>query len=357
MRIARRLRRDEQGAVLLIVALALIVMVGMAVLTVDLGRMIAVRRSLVRSADSAVLAAAQQCAMANGEAAARVAADVNAGLNEPGVARRTWVIDAAACDDVTLDALHSVRAGYGESLQLYFAPILGVNSGDVGGEATAVWGPAGNVSMVPITVDWATLTGCGIPLDPDGNGTQPCTLEYHKDTLQNPRWGALDLSQWGNEFGADVTGGCHVSASDLSGAIAGGGVPTPPDAPPPTWDCLDNGLSFSVWSGMQGRYLTFPVIDFARSTGKEIPNNDPADPDDDCTGADIPGLQSTGHDCRIDTAYIVGFICLFVTLVSKKGPDITVVTEWRGACTSAGIPCLPNADCFDFGVHAIRLVN
>ena len=304
-----------------------------------------------------MLAAAQQCAMANGEDAAMAAADVNAGLNESGVVQAAWQIDADECDDNALDGLYGVHAGYEQDMEMFFAPIFGIDSTIVAGQATGVWGPAQNASLTPITVDLDTLTGCGIPLDPDGNGTQPCTLEYAKETLQNPRWGELDLEHWGEEFAADDPSACHVSASDLSDAIEGGGVATAPDVPMPTWACLDNGLADSVWEGMEGRYLTFPVMDLATSTGEEVPNNDSADADDDCTGADIPDLQSRGHDCEIDTAHIVGFVCLFISDVSKHGSDLTVQAEWRGACTSGGIPCLPDSECFDFGVHAVRLVD
>jgi hypothetical protein len=278
-------------------------------------------------------------------------------LNEPGVVRTAWQIDADECDEDSLTGLSGVHAGYEQDLEMFFAPIFGINSTTVGGQATAVWGPAQNASLTPITVDFDILTACGIPMDPDGDGTQSCTLEYSKDTLQNPRWGELDLSEWGNEFAADDPNACHVSASDLTDAIEGGGAATPPDVPLPTWDCLDNGLSTSVWEAMEGRYLTFPVMSLDLSTGEEVPNNDSADADDDCTGADIPDLQSRGHDCEIDTAHILGFVCLYVSDVSKHGPDLTVQTEWRGACTSGGIPCLPDSDCYDFGVHAVRLVD
>ena len=64
----RRLHREESGAVLMIVAIAMLVLVGMLVLTVDLGRMVAVKREMVAGADAAVLAAAQQCALGNSEA-------------------------------------------------------------------------------------------------------------------------------------------------------------------------------------------------------------------------------------------------------------------------------------------------
>ena len=58
MRVRQRLR-EERGAVAVIVGLALVVLLGMAALTVDLGRAVAVKRDMVNGADAAALGAAQ----------------------------------------------------------------------------------------------------------------------------------------------------------------------------------------------------------------------------------------------------------------------------------------------------------
>jgi Flp pilus assembly protein TadG len=62
-----RLRDEEQGAVLAMVAISLIVMLGMAVLTFDLGHGVALKRNMVGAADAAALAAARECGLAHGE--------------------------------------------------------------------------------------------------------------------------------------------------------------------------------------------------------------------------------------------------------------------------------------------------
>ena len=62
--ICRRLRQvhdDQDGAVLLIVVFALLAMAGMLVLVFDLGSMLSTRRTAVKAADAAALAAAQSC--------------------------------------------------------------------------------------------------------------------------------------------------------------------------------------------------------------------------------------------------------------------------------------------------------
>ena len=70
-----RLRDEEQGAVLVMVAISLIALIGMAVLTFDLGRGVALKRNMVNAADAGALAAARECGLAHGEASATQAAD------------------------------------------------------------------------------------------------------------------------------------------------------------------------------------------------------------------------------------------------------------------------------------------
>ena len=66
----RRLRDEESGAVLMIVAISLLALLGMVVLTFDLGRGVALKRNMVNAADAAALAAARECGLAHGTAPA-----------------------------------------------------------------------------------------------------------------------------------------------------------------------------------------------------------------------------------------------------------------------------------------------
>ena len=335
--------RDQRGAVLMIVAISLVVLIGMLVLTADLGRMVASRRDFVRASDAASLAAAQQCAEANGEAAALAAANATATSNEPAAtAPVTWQIDSAECAMDFLPAgmteLPSVRVGYERQLDMFFAPIFGISTANVGAEATAVWGPAANPNVAPIMVDFEALTlDCSVPQSfPPGSTPVQCVLEYPPPQVDNPDWGELVLERWGEEFAADVGGSyCSVDANTLRDNILNGFTADPP---PPTWDCIDNGLTFSVWQFMEGRYLTFPVVDLEQSTGKVGGV--------DCTGA-VPG-------CIIDTVKIVSYVCLDVIDARNQGSTIILTTEWRGACAASGPPDL---NIPDLGVHGIRLVG
>lgn len=105
--------------------------------------------------------------------------------------------------------------------------------------------------------------------------------------------------------------------------------------PAATYDCLDNGLSDAVWETIEGKTLTFPVIDVPQSVGQG------------CTGADV--------GCKIDTADVIGFIQLFVPIggVEKNGSTVIIHAQWKGPTTGGGIP----GSGADFGLQAVRLVR
>ena len=60
--IRSRIRRDDAGATIVIVALMMVVLLGMGALVIDVGQLYAERRELQNGADAAALAVAQDCA-------------------------------------------------------------------------------------------------------------------------------------------------------------------------------------------------------------------------------------------------------------------------------------------------------
>ncbi len=327
VRLSRRVDpRDERGVTALIVVLALAAVFGMIVLVVDVGGLLALRRQMVTTADAAALAAAQECAT-NGAtlAAAQAQADQLATANQ---ADATGSIVAPL--PVTCGTLSSgsVTVRYSAPKSLFFAPVIGgPASRPVSATATAIWGPVGSANPIPVTVDRATLAGCGIPASPPPpGGTVPCHLSYFKDTLKNPRWGTMDFSHWNDQFAAP----CHVSADEVKSLIDNGGWPNPLSLnyPAPTYDCADNGLSDSVWLDMEGKTLTFPVVDLPTS------------------------LPDPAHNV-IDTFNVIGFIQLYVTAVSKSGPDVFLDVTWAGSTFVGGEP----GGGADFGLRGVRLCD
>ena len=350
-RLSARLRDEEHGAVIMIVALCLMVFLGMLVLTVDLGRGVAYKRQVVSGTDAAALAAAQQCALGNGSDSAEAAATQVLAQNVD-LAVAITNIEMPECNAPAGTELKTVEVTTNADINYFFAPIFGVGDGDIGGHAIAIWGVAASANPIPITVDLQQLLDCGIvpgsPPDPDV--PIECPLEYPKDTLQEPRWGVLDFEHWGDPDAAP----CSVSAAELKDMIDNGGYEQgvelngDPPGSEATMTCVDNGLSFSVWNSMEGETLIFPVVDIETSTGTVKPGggNEP------CTGAEIPALKAQGEDCEIDTVNVIAWVVLTVQNVDQNGATVTFDSNTE-LTTSGGLP----GGTIDFGVRAVRLVD
>jgi hypothetical protein len=343
----RRLRREESGAALMVVAVCLFVLMGMLVLVVDLGRAMAIKRQMVNGTDGAVLAAAQQCALENSLDDAGDAADAVLASNRGDATVTDF--DAPGCG-LPPEGSQFVTVETTVDVDYFFAGIFGFESGPVVSRAVAQWGVTESGHAVPITVDLEQLNDCGIMPDDPPDTEIDCPIDYPKDALTEPRWGTLDLEHWGDPDAAP----CSTSAGELKKQIDEGGVIQP--LPVPAHTCMDNGLSTAVWEAMVGKTLLFPVMDLERSTGLVKPSNPPLG-DTPCSGADIEDLHAAGYDCQIDTAYIVAWIELFVAEVHKHGSDLSVDYEYKGITTTPGLPCEVEPCPPDFGAHAVRMVE
>jgi Flp pilus assembly protein TadG len=259
MRGLTSLRRDEQGATLAIVAIALIALMGMVVLVVDVGGLVSRRRELVNANDSAALAAAKafamnengaECGVNNGPAqgfADQLAAE---NVDAPGPP----TLFVADCEEQT------VTVEYDRDQDLFFAPILGfAQTARVTGTATAKWGQSQGGNPIPIELDPGTTGDCVYvdPSDPEGGFNQPqvCPDGYWFDpqsTDQNSAWGLLSLNEWAPDDGAnDPQAQCSASggSNDLGGWIDGSQPIEVTLAEIPTYVCTRNGASTSTWLG------------------------------------------------------------------------------------------------------------
>ena len=309
MRMITRMRRDDGGAVLVLVALGIVFFIlGMLALTVDLGRAVGVKRDMVNAADAAAIAAAQQCALGNGPIAAQAAALETAQIN----GAETEVLfdfepDTACPPDSPIGGgPNLVHVRYEMVMDYFVAPYLGFDDITLTASATALWSLPG---IVPITVNAVPLQQC----DPDPDPGEECLIEYPKDTLENPRWGILDLSVWGDPD----ANRCPVPNSVIVDIIRGNGWPRPAT---PDWDCVDNGHQWSSWDELVGGIWWFPVIDVAESKGEL--RGRPGQP---CFGSD--------PNCVITTAWVVDFVQLKVIdarIVPGTGGGHVLVTQIIG---------------------------
>ncbi len=315
MRVMRRIHGEERGAVMMIVALSFFVLLGMLVLTVDLGHMVAVRREMVRAADAAALAAAQECAFDHGSAAATSAALQIAGTNHDGASLASPLVFAPTgeCDNSTSSGAKLVTVKLTTSVDMFFAPIFGVSSSSVTAQATATWATPGTV---PISVNAAPLEACKAALL---QGQTECTFEYSSQQFQEPRWGVLALDLWNQPITS-----CHRPASYANNIITSGGI-WPLPKPLPAYDCLDNGDQSSTWGLLEGKTFWFPVIDEPNSilANGQLVKNDPG-----CT---------RGPQCRVVSAYVIDFVKMKVLDVRPGNPVVLTVELVPSLGSSPGI--------------------
>lgn len=146
----RRVMHDEDGAVAVMVALLMVVLLGMTALVVDVGMVYAERAQLQNGADAAALAIAQDCAFGNCKSPT-VTANKLAGENSnDGVSAAAPVI--STLDRTVTVTTRTRTADGGAAVHHWFAPILGIDSTAVAARATASWGSPSQATVFPFAV-------------------------------------------------------------------------------------------------------------------------------------------------------------------------------------------------------------
>lgn len=147
---------DERGAVAVIVALLMVVLPGFTAIVIDVAAMYWEKAQLQNGADAAALGIAQQCAA--GECGdISTTATTLAGLNAND--GKASAIPAVAGDSVTVTT-STLTAGGENELAHLFAPVLGIDSSEIGARATAGWGsPSSGPAILPMAI-----SHCNFPL-------------------------------------------------------------------------------------------------------------------------------------------------------------------------------------------------
>jgi Flp pilus assembly protein TadG len=199
MRVGRfslaRLRDGEEGAVLAIVAITLLVLTGMLVLTFDLGRGVALKRNMVNAADAGALAAARECGLANGDVSARNAADRLVADNNDAATVTGFEIDPdpAVCrgaGNPDPDGKNTVTVTVTVPQEYFFAQIFGFDSGDVVASATAIW-EAGYVNPPPLKLDQLKVDECLT----DSVEDDTCMFAFENDAHGSQYRGVLNFPE------------------------------------------------------------------------------------------------------------------------------------------------------------------
>lgn len=143
----RRVNTGEDGAVAVITALFMVLLLGITAIVVDVGMIYAERFQLQNGADAAALAIAQDCAAGNCLSPGATAISLAGKNSHDGVSAATAVISGKT---VTVRTSTATPEG-GTAVQHWFAPVLGIDSTKVEAAAKASWGSPSKASVFPFT--------------------------------------------------------------------------------------------------------------------------------------------------------------------------------------------------------------
>jgi Flp pilus assembly protein TadG len=306
-----RVRDEEPGAVLVIVAISLIALLGMLVLTFDLGHGVALKRNMVNGADAAALAAARECALAHGETAARqAAADLLADNN--GTAKVTsFQIDPGSpqCSGVPSPSPDNptVTVGVTVPVQYFFAPIFGFNNGTVSASATAEW-TLGVANPVPLKLDQLKVEDCTDGHQPGYSGTE-CYFAFDNSAgSTGSQRGILDFPQGWPIVGQDTNPMACTSnaggANDLVDYINQMGLPGSNGFlprmwdPPPTYACAEGGVNAVAIKA---------IVDWLNAVKEMEPKPVVQFPEVACDGTAAPcypWIKTPGHEAYPVVAFV-----------------------------------------------------
>jgi len=212
-----RLRRDDEGLSLVLVAVTLIAVIGMVAFAVDAGAIYAERRELQNGATAAALAIAEDCGVGLpcDSPTAMTTAEEYADANASDLAANIHTLDLdTVAKSVTVIAQTEDTAGT-TILAPFFAQVIGYSGGTVGASATAVWGYPKSGSGLPLIIsdcEWDKVKD-NTPDDPsdpfifyfhDGKTTDDCAAQAGQD------WDGDDRLAGGFGWLDTGGGGCGI---------------------------------------------------------------------------------------------------------------------------------------------------
>ena len=264
----------EQGAVAIMVALMLVVLMAAVALAVDAGGLYLRRRELVNGADAAALSAARTCArgtdndlrFATPEEAADYQVQENAPILPLEVAG-TNITSMAGCGQ----QYGHVSVQYTSQQALYFSPALGFDhESPVTTAATASWGLGSNNPVPMVLSDLFKPGACSMPPAGKPSIGAVCAFWYDNDSLGGGNFTFLSLDPHG--WDVTPTASCNQAGgtNQLTDWITGEDPASVTlNWTDPTYVCSDGGIkgvgnnpNSLLWSsvlGLKGQTRDFPI--------------------------------------------------------------------------------------------------
>lgn len=209
MKFLSKIIKEEKGQAVVIVALAMVALLGFTALAVDGGALYLERRNMVTAADAAALAGAKELYLSDNNTAKAVAeAKKYAEANGAAITDEIEVVDV----DYNGETVKGVSVNVGRNVDYTFGRVLGLDNTDVMAKATAVWlyptHYAGD--LFPVFFEHS---GGDLP------GDQQVLLD---EKLTAGDWGLLDVGSGMSDVN-DVFAGEPYSAGELVAYYSSGG--------------------------------------------------------------------------------------------------------------------------------------
>ncbi|TLM74708.1 pilus assembly protein TadG-related protein [Pseudarthrobacter sp. NamB4] len=250
----------ERGAVAVLVAVLMVVLLGFAAISIDVAKLYSERAQLQNGADAVALMVAQKCAKGTDDSncsSNAPAAKALAGDNAvDGISNVISVdLDKSAGTVRVVTGAEEIGAGT-NSVSLFFAGVLGFTSAEVSAASSARWGsPAKGRTPFPITVSICQVRGqTGVPqlLQLHGNNANP-DCSYGPNGAPVPG-GFGGLKENTSFCGADI---------DIEAASAGSNTG---NDPPKHCDSALNGWAADMQAGKEVIML-LPIFDAVTGVG------------------------------------------------------------------------------------------
>ncbi len=218
-----RFKRDQNGSVLVIMAVALVVILGMAALVVDVGALVLEKGRLQNACDAAALAAVR-VAYDDSQTNARNEAEKYLDENDADY----------EVDNVIFNSDKTVTVSASSTVNYAFAKVLGIYSGTVDANATAVYGPVKSITGKKGVIGGVDPIGISeeVVRDEDFEFGKEYTLitADNNDIIGPGNFGFLALGGTGNDVLAkNIEEGCKTevkSKVDTEPGAAGNKIET-----------------------------------------------------------------------------------------------------------------------------------
>ncbi|MHA7269861.1 pilus assembly protein TadG-related protein [Arthrobacter sp. HLT1-20] len=319
--------QNERGATAVVTAILMVVLLGFAAISIDVGLLYANRAQLQNGADAAALAIANNCAKGSCVQAANegIAADL-AKVNSNDKLAKFKSVTRPTSNSVTV--VVSKDAAGGNPVQLVFANIFGQSQSDVSAAATAAWGPPKSGTTLPWTFgkcvfDQSLTAAQKTELASTGNFTgnpSDAHILLRSDTNANYPGCTAALGYATGGFGwLDLEGGKCEATIDVGTGEAGSKPGNSIDnlCKPLLDGMLDEPVLipiFSASSDQGGQHAKYTIYGFAafQVTGWKF---------NPMTHAD-PAAPACSGNCRGFMGYFTRFVSLEEGLTVGTGPNL-----------------------------------